>query len=470
MAVTVQQVDFWRAAPSESPTLEFKEARNQYDSDKLFGYCVAIANEGGGHLIFGVKNKPPREVVGTTAFPDGGIAIARRIFQAVGFRVDVDEVLHPTGRVLVFSIPSRPNGTAYHLEGKYLMRSGESLVPMSEDQLRKIFAEGRPDWLEEHSRTDLLIEEVIRLLDTQTFFEMLKLPYPTDRFGVIERLISERLVDKVGVSYAIRRLGGLLLAKKLADFLDLARKAPRVVVYSGKSKIETKLDQTGTVGYAVGFRRLVKFIMSQIPQNEVVKDAIRTEIKLVPDIVIRELVANAMIHQDFSITGASIVVDVYTNRIDISNPGMPIVPTERFIDSYQSRNERLADFMRRMGICEEKGSGIDKVIHITEVFQLPAPSFSTDSVRTQVTIYGPMKMSAMDKTDRIRACYQHCALKYVMSERMTNQSLRKRFGLPESKSAIASQAIAATVEMKWIKLDEKVGTSKKYARYVPFWA
>ena len=107
------------------------------------------------------------------------------------------------------------------------------------------------------------------------------------------------------------------------------------------------------MGYAVGFQRLVNFVMSQMPQNEAIKNALRTEIKLVPEIVIRELVANAMIHQDFSTTGATIVVDIYSNRIDISNPGKPIVPAERFIDGYQSRNERLADFMRRMRICEE---------------------------------------------------------------------------------------------------------------------
>jgi len=469
MPATPEQVDIWRAALTETQTLEFKEAKNQYDSGKLFGYCVAIANEGGGHLVLGVKNKPPREVVGTSAFPNP-IAIAERIFQAVGFRVDIDEVKHSSGRVLVFSIPPRLKGTAYHLEGKYLMRSGESLVPMSEDQLRKIFAEGKPDWLEEHCKASIAIDEVIRLLDTQTFFDLLKLPYPTDQNGVIDRLVSERLVDRIGDGYAIRRLGGLLLAKRIADFPDLSRKAPRVVVYSGKSKLETKLDQTGTLGYAVGFQRLVNFVMSQMPQNEVVKNALRTEIKLVPEIVIRELVANAMIHQDFSRTGAWIVVDIYSNRIEISNPGDPIVPAERFIDGYQSRNERLADFMRRMRVCEEKGSGIDKVIHAAEFFQLPAPSFQSDGIRTQATIYGPAKISAMDRADRVRACYQRCALKYVMSERMTNQSLRQRFGLAESKSAIASQAIAATVEAKLVKLDEKVGSSKKYARYVPFWA
>ena len=190
----------------------------------------------------GVSNKPPREVVGTKAF-FSPIAIAERIFQAVGFRVDIDEVNHPAGRVLVFSIPSRLKGTAYHLDGKYLMRSGESLVPMSEDQLRKIFAEGKPDWLEEHSKTSLPADEVIRLLDTQTFFELLKLPYSTDRNGVIDRLTIERLVDHIGGTYSIRRLGGLLLAKKIADFPDLARKAPRVVVYPGKSKLDTKLSR-----------------------------------------------------------------------------------------------------------------------------------------------------------------------------------------------------------------------------------
>ena len=210
--------------------------------------------------------------------------------------------------------------------------------------------------------------------------------------------------------------------------------------------------------------------MNQIPQNEVIQDALRKEVKLVPEMAIRELVANAIIHQDLSQTGASITVEIYKDRIDISNPGQPIVKPERFIDGYKSRNERLADSMRRMGICEEKGSGIDKVVGIAEVYQLPAPSFTFDDVRTLVTIFGPTTVENMDRADRVRACYQHCCLKYVMNERMTNQSLRERFRLPESKSAIVSQAIAATVEDRLVKLDEKVGTSRRFARYLPFWA
>jgi ATP-dependent DNA helicase RecG len=169
-------------------------------------------------------------------------------------------------------------------------------------------------------------------------------------------------------------------------------------------------------------------------------------------------------------TGVSVMIEVYSNRIEISNPGEPVVPVERFIDGFQSRNERLANLMRRFGICEEKSSGIDKVVHAAEVFQLPAPYFGAGHQRTIVALYGPKDFDDMDRDDRIRACYQHCALKWVMSERMTNQSLRERFHLPESKSAIISQIIAASIETALVKQDEAVGLSRKYARYLPFWA
>lgn len=157
-------------------------------------------------MLLGIADRPPRPVVGTQAFNDP-VAMAEKLFRAVGFRVDIEEVAHPDGRVLVFHIPSRPRGTAYHLDGKYLMRSGETLVPMSEDQLRRIFAEGEPDWLEEHSKTGLDAQQVVELLDTQTFFELLKLPYPTERTGVIDRLLHERLIDGIDGRYAIRRRG-----------------------------------------------------------------------------------------------------------------------------------------------------------------------------------------------------------------------------------------------------------------------
>ena len=469
MAISPAQIDIWRQEPSEHQTLEFKEAKNGYSAEKLSSYCVAIANEGGGHLILGVADKAPRPVVGTQAFLNL-VDTADKLFLAVGFRVDVEEVSHPDGRVLVFTIPGRPKGTAYHLEGKYLMRSGESLRPMSPDRLRAIFAEGQPDWVEEPALSGLDAQAVIDLLDTQTFFELLKLPYPTSRDAVLDRLIQERLIDKETTGYSIRRLGGLLLAKRLNQFPDLARKAPRVIVYTGLSKLETRIDQVGERGYAVGFQGLVDFVMGQLPQNEVIEHALRQKVKLLPDHAVRELIANALVHQDLSIGGMSPMVEIYSNRVEISNPGEPVVPVERFIDGYQSRNERLADLMRRMSICEERSSGIDRVVTMAEAYQLPAPNFRAAQNRTVATIYGPKPFEDMDREERIRACYQHCALKHVLSERMTNQTLRERFGLSEAKQATTSQIISATIEAGLVKLDETAGESRRYARYLPFWA
>lgn len=470
MPTTPAQIDLWRGMPSETQRLEFKEAKKCYDNQKLYRYCVALANEGGGHLVMGISDKPPRPIVGTEAF-NNPVSMAEKLFTAIGFRVDIEEVRHPDGRVLVFHIPSRPRGTAYHLDGAYLMRSGAQLVPMSEDQLRNIFAEGDPDWLEDFTITAVDADRVVELLDTQTFFELLNLPYPTQRGGVVERLEQERLIENDGSgTFAIRRLGALLLAKHLAEFPDLQRKAPRVVVYTGTSKLETKLDQTDFRGYAVGFQSLVRFVMQQLPQNEVIENTLRKEVKYLPEVVVREIVANALVHQDFTIRGASAMIEIYSNRIVFTNPGEPIVPVERFIDGYQSRNERLADLMRRMGICEEKSSGIDRVVEAAEFFQLPAPEFRSALHRTEVIVSGPKPFKEMDRDERTRACYQHCVLRWVMQQKMTNQTLRERFHLPARKSASVSQVINAAVTENLIKPDDATSGSRKFARYVPVWA
>ena len=336
-----------------------------------------------------------------------------KLFRAVGFRVDIEEVMHPDGRVVIFNIPGRPRGTAYAHEGAYLMRVGEELHPMTEDQLRNIFAEGQPDWLERAAESGLTGQDVVQSLDTQAYFDLLDLPYPTDQQGVLAKLESERLIESKENGFDVLNIGAVLLAKDMRTFASVFRKSARVVLHKTHSKLETISDLTGNKGYAVGFRGLIRYIMTQLPQNEVIVDALRKESKLVPEVVIRELVANALIHQDFNESGTSPIIEIYSDRVEISNPGEPIVPVERFIDGYQSRNERLADLMRPFGICEEKSSGVDRVIESAEVLQLPAPDFQAGLRRTSVIIYGPRSFKQMDRIDRARACYQHCVLQYV---------------------------------------------------------
>src|SRR3990167_11143585 len=139
--ITLEKLSHWLLSSKETEHLEFKEAKNQFDSTKLLSYCVALANEKGGHLILGVSDKLPRKVVGTNAFLNSG-DIKSKILEKLKIRVEIHELLHPDGRVVVFEIPSRPVGYPLELDGAYYMRSGEQLTPMPANQLRRIFAEG----------------------------------------------------------------------------------------------------------------------------------------------------------------------------------------------------------------------------------------------------------------------------------------------------------------------------------------
>lgn len=471
--ITLDTLNRWLSAPVESERLEFKEAKQQYDTTKLLRYCVALSNEGGGYLVLGVTDKLPRRVVGSQAFatPSHLNDIKARIVDKLHIRVDAVELLHPDGRVLVFEVPPRPAGHPLDFDGAYLMRAGEDLMPMTPDHLRRIFAEGQPDWFAQAAKQNASAGEVIALLDTQAYFDLSKLPYPTSRDGVLEKLSGEGLIMHTPEGWTITNLAAILLAKRLDAFSsELARKAPRVVIYEGIDKLNTREDKPGNRGYAVGFGSLVDFVHSAAPQNRFVEQAIREEVKMFPKQALRELIANALVHQDFLVSGMSVMIEMYADRIEISNPGVPPIRVERFIDDYRSRNERLADLMRRLGICEEKGSGIDKVVKAAEVFQLPAPDFRVGDHRTTAVLYAHQDFSVMSKADRIRACYQHCCLMYVSNQSMSNQSLRERFGVSEAKVATVSLVIGATKEAKLIKPDESETSSTRYARYLPFWA
>ena len=265
-------------------------------------------------------------------------------------------------------------------------------------------------------------------------------------------------------------MGAVVFAKDVNNFEGLSRRSPRFIHYEENNKLNTRLDQTGVKGIAVAFEGLVEFVSSHVEQNEVLAKALREEVKMFPTVAIRELIANALIHQDFNETGSSVRIELYSDRLEISNPGIPLIDLSRFIDEYKSRNEKLADLMRRLRICEEKSSGIDKVVNAAEVCQLPPPDFRVGEVHTSVVMFAYKKFEDMNKQERVRACYQHACLRYVMNETTNNQSLRTRFQLPEKKSETASRIFRDTQKAKLIKLADPTARSTRYRGYVPYWA
>ena len=189
-----------------------------------------------------------------------------------------------------------------------------------------------------------------------------------------------------------------------------------------------------------------------------------------PDLALRELIANALIHQDFTITGAGPMVEVFEDRIEVTNPGVPLGDIQRLLDQPpRSRNEAFAAFMRRIGLCEERGSGIDKVVLETELYQLPPPRWEVSGESSRAILFAHKELREMARDERIHACYLHASLRHVMCEVLTNTSVRKRFGIEEHNSAQASRIIGEAVAAGTIKpYDPNQG--KKNARYLPFWA
>lgn len=325
---------------------------------------------------------------------------------------------------------------------------------------------------EEIAISDLNEDNVIKFLNYPYLFELLGQPLPDNKKGILDRLGKESFIKKnANGNYDILNLGAVLFAKDFNQFPRLARKSVRVVVYKGSSRIETEREFINNKGYATCFGEVVDLVNSQLPQNELIGTAFRQNIKMYPEIAIRELIANALIHQDFFITGAGPMIEIFCDRIEITNPGKPLIDTLRFIDEPpRSRNDAIASFMRRINICEERGSGIDKVIFSIEAFQLPAPDFQAIGDNTKSILYSPKVFKEMSRDERIRACYQHCCLLYVSNKEMTNNSLRLRFNIAEENYSMVSRVISETVKAGLIRQKDSESKSRRFARYIPFWS
>ncbi|RRJ89676.1 transcriptional regulator [Paenimyroides tangerinum] len=370
----------------------------------------------------------------------------------------------------LFIIPAAKTQPIDFLHKSYIrIGSYTKLLNEFPEKQAKIWRNTGKPYEMEIAREGLSISDVIKYLSTETYFDLMKIPYPTDQKGVIEKLMEDNIVIKIHSKYAITNLGALLFAKELKDFGSVERKSVRVIVYKGTNKVETEREQIGAKGYALGFAGMVNWINGQLPANEEIGKALRTESRMYPEIAIRELVGNLLIHQDLNSKGFP-MIEIFTDRIEFTNPGEPIVNPDRFIDAYNSRNDKLADLMRRMGFCEEKGSGMDKVFYYNEIYQLPPINVLIVEGRTRVTIYAYKTLNDLDKKEKIRACYQHACLRYVSNDKMTNQSLRERFQIEDQNAATASRIIKDALEEGVIKLEDPENKSRKYTKYIPYWA
>ena len=185
---------------------------------------------------------------------------------------------------------------------------------------------------------------------------------------------------------------------------------------------------------------------------------------------VREAIANSLIHQDLYITGAAPVVEIFDNRIEVTNPGTPLVDVLRIIDNPpKSRNEKLASLMRRLKMCEELGRGWDRMVLACEAQHLPAPRIEVFQENTKVTLFSEISFSNISMEDKLWSCYLHACLMYIQGDALTNKSLIERFNVSETSAGSISRLIKEAISQGKIKaLDPD--TAKRYMRYIPIWA
>jgi ATP-dependent DNA helicase RecG len=448
---------------------------------RLTEHLSAFSNlPGGGFLVFGINPKGIFIKLNETQVSVIITQLANLGRDALEPPVCIDHtvVSYKSGRVLFIHIPES-SVKPVHLRGKDLehsyIRSGGSTRLAARQKIGSLLLHSRtPRWEELRASILLTGEQCTEKLKADPILKMLKRPIPTDNSRLLSWLVEEGFVIQERPNdFYVTNLGAISAAWKLSDFVDLSRKAVRVIVYDGVNKAITKHEQEGKRGYAVTFQGLIKYVTSELPHREVIEGALRKKHSVYPEIALREIIANALIHQDFSISGAGPLIEIFDNRIEISNPGnlLPSKRLDRLIGTQpESRNERLARSFRRYGICEEQGAGLLKAGLAVELYGLPPIHFAATQNHFKVTLSAPRPFARMSQQERLAACYQHTLLKYCSEDTMTNKSLRERLRMPEKQSSMVSVLIRQAVAKNLIKSADPENKSLKFAKYIPAWA
>ncbi len=468
--------------PNETPWLEFK--RGNYDPDTIGEDISALANgatleeKSYAYFLWGVDDKT-HELIGTEHdlqnLKKGGEELENWLRGNLSRNADFEYQRVQKGDVSIgiliiknaIAQPVTFKKTEYIRVGSYTKKMMEYPAIQSRlwNRLHNVAYETQA------AMQNLDLQTGLGMLDYSIYFDMAGIPQPASAEGIAHYMLQEGILEKQdNGQYSISNLGAILFAKRLSDFSKVSRKAIRVVQYDGTNRMNMRKEEISDKGYVSGFEWFIKFIEALIPTQEVIVGAVREKKSAYPMLAIREIIANALIHQDFSITGAGPTVEIFANRIEITNPGIPLIDVKRIIDNPpKSRNEKLASIMRRLRLCEELGTGWDKIVISCEMAQLPAPKIELFQESTKVTLFAEMAFGSIAPEDKLWACYLHACILHVQGEQLTNSSLRERFGLKQSSSGSVSRLIKQAVELEYIKPMDP-DTAPRYMRYIPIWA
>ena len=458
---------------SRSEAEWFVEFKHNFDKEKFWKNISALANTAlvkgldYWYLVYGIEDGT-KKIVWTnfnpnSYKPEGNQALHIRISQNLAPKIDINffTIIKNGLSVVIAEISSAKTRPIRFKDIAYI-KIWESTVDLKgyPHIEQKIWNNERNKNFEKTKVLEWITsaDKVLQLLDFDKYFRLSKQPLPTEIKWFVEKLIQEKFViEENDGTYSITALWALLFANNIEDFDLVSRKALRIIAYEGNTKEKRKVDLESKIGYASVFEAMIADLITIIWNNEVITESIRVDNKKYPPFTLREFIVNALIHQDFSISWAWPLIEIFDNRIEITNPWTPLIDVERFIDHpSRTRNPDLSKKMRNFWFCEESWSGVDRALIQVELYQLPAPKFEVYEDFTKVTLFASKKLGEMSESDKIRACYQHCVLMHLKwEEKMQNASLRKRLNIAESNYPAASKIISQTLKTGKIKPWEK---------------
>ena len=468
---------------NESEVLEFKV--DNTSSQKIGQYVSALANSAAmfgkqfAYMVWGISDD--KKIVGTNFKPqskkvNGGEPFISWVERNLDPKIILTfETFKFDNIYVVALIIQMTAGRPVEFNGQRYIRSGSSIknlndYPEKERELWRSF--DSRTFEREFAKTNCTKEEIISLLDIETYKRMLNYPDGSNIDDLINYMENDFLIEKFGNKYNITNLGAYTFAKDLIHFEKLSSHAIRVIRYKGNNKLSALADTTARKGVVVGFEGLLSYIRQHLPlSEETYSDNGQRQVNTdYPPLVIREAIANQIVHQDFSVQGSNPMVEIYDNRVEIVNPGAPINEPNRLLDLPPiSRNEGLANLFKKMHLVESRGSGIDKIVITLEINNLPAPDISAKENNTVITLFEKKTLADMNDREKINAIFYHTARLFMENSYMTNQSVRTRFGLSPKQSAMASKIISLSLNSGLIKpYDPNAGN--KFMQYIPFWA
>lgn len=320
---------------------------------------------------------------------------------------------------------------------------------------------------------DLTGDEVEEKLDVAAYFNGVGQKVPESQMERLKYLESECIIrQQDNKRFSITNFGAVLLARNLRDFPSVSRKEIRVVQYAGDSRGATmERSISFEQGYAVCATHLVEYVDALLPSREpIASTGLREVHRTYPPSAVRELLINAMIHQDLTSTGNCVTCEIFSDRVEITNPGELLIEKERIVDLPPiSRNALLARVMRRMRLCEELGTGWDKVAESCEQMQLPAPTINQQEHAVKSVLYSGVDFFELSREQKLWACYLHACVRKMREKSVTNATLRDRFGLDQENSASISRLLGDAVRAGLLKVKGE-GGGRRSKQYLPYWA